>query len=90
MLDFHWNFEKERFLSSPIITLINLFKMHLLALPSFSEVQYKINDFHESSLLDSTVYLCFGEIRSFYLAFNIGCGLNAYSRNLQNIIFLLL
>lgn len=88
MIDFHQNFGKERFLSSPIITLINLFKMNLLALPSFSEEQYETNGFHESSLIDRTVYLCFGEIRSFCPAFKTGCRPNVYSKSLQNILLL--
>lgn len=90
MLDFHQNCEKERFISSPVITLTNLCKMNLLTLPRFSEEQHKASGFHESSLIDKTVYLCFGEIRAFYLAVEVGCGQNAYGKTLQNILFPLL
>lgn len=64
--------------------------MHLLTLPSFSEEQHKANGFHESSLIDKALYLCFREIRGFYLAIRVGCGQNAYGKSLQNILFSLL
>lgn len=61
--------------------------MHLLTLPSFPEEQHKANGFHESSLIDNTAYLCFGEIRAFYLAIKGGCGQNAYGKTLRTFFF---
>lgn len=64
--------------------------MHLLTLPSSSKEQHKANGFHESPPIDKPVYLCFGEIRAFYLAIKGGCGQNAYGKSLRNILFPLL